>query len=165
MGKVSVGILSDTHGYLDARIAEKIQACDYVVHAGDIGKSSVLDELKPYSKVIAVRGNNDFGESLISLNSREQLELPGGLLIVEHGHRLGGFPEHDELRWAHAEARIIVYGHTHKRVIDKASEPWVVNPGAAGRERNKGGPSCLVLQASSARWAIEEIVFSDSEAA
>ena len=105
MANVSVGILSDTHGHLDVRVAEKLQTCDYVVHAGDVGKSSVLDELKPHSKVIAVRGNNDFSDGLISLNSQERLELPGGLLIVEHGHQYGHFPDHADLRSQHAEAR------------------------------------------------------------
>ena len=49
-------------------------------------------------------------------------------------------PDHTDLRWDHADARLIVYGHTHIRVVDQKEVPWVVNPGASGKVRNHGGP-------------------------
>lgn len=171
--QISVGILSDTHGYLDNRIAEVIRDCDYAIHAGDIMGAHILNELQPRKSVIAVAGNNDLPATwnkdevtiLSALPESAQLELPGGLIIIEHGHRLGGCPDHDQFRWDHAEARLVIYGHTHKRVIDKTAEPWVVNPGAAGSERTKGGPSCLILYASKSEWTIETILFADTVAA
>ena len=170
---VKVGILSDTHGYLDSRIAEVIRDCDHAIHAGDIMGAQVLEQLQPRNTVVAIAGNNDFpalwdrSEAAIvsALPKTAQLELPGGMIKVEHGHRFGAHPDHEQLRWDHAEARLIVYGHTHKRVIDQNAEPWVVNPGAAGRERTKGGPSCLVLNASEAEWKIETILFAGSAVA
>lgn len=170
---VKVGILSDTHGYLDSRIAEVIRECDYAIHAGDIMGAHVLSQLRPRQSVIAVAGNNDFpamwdkSEATIvsALPSTSQMELPGGLVKIEHGHRFGAYPDHDQLRWDYAEARLVVYGHTHKRVIDQNAEPWVVNPGAAGKERTKGGPSCLILNASESEWIIETVLFADTEAA
>jgi uncharacterized protein len=169
---VTVGILSDTHGYLDARIAAVVNRCDFVIHAGDICGAHVLGQLRPRKRLIAIAGNNDTralwdaNEATVvdKLPDRERLDLPGGSIVIEHGHRLGGFPDHDQLRWDHADARVIVYGHTHKRVIDQSSEPWVINPGAAGRERTKGGPSCLVLTASANDWRIEASVFEDAAA-
>jgi hypothetical protein len=163
--QIKVGILSDTHGFLDERIADVIRQCDYAVHAGDIGKFDIIKALQPKKETFAVRGNTDYGAGLDSLPDKKQIELPGGFIVVEHGHRHGGFPDHDALRKNHAEARLIIYGHTHKRVIDIGSEPWVVNPGAAGKERTKGGPSCLVLSASETEWHIETFLFEDSEAA
>jgi putative phosphoesterase len=174
MGKsVTVGILSDTHGYLDQRIAEVITNCDYAIHAGDIMGAHVLEQLQPRQSVIAVAGNNDHAaiwkeeeaEIVSALPESTSLELPGGTIRIEHGHRLGGFPDHDQLRWDHAEVKLVVYGHTHKRIIDQQAEPWIVNPGAAGRERTKGGPSCLVLHASEAEWRFETVLFADSAAA
>ena len=44
-------------------------------------------------------------------------------------------------------------------MVDKTEEPWIVNPGAAGQVRNNGGPSCLVVHASSERWEIEAFRF------
>ncbi len=171
--KVTVGILSDTHGYLDNRIAKVIRDCDYAIHAGDIMGAHILDQLQPRKSVIAIAGNNDLPSiwnkdevTIVSaLPKTAQLKLPGGIVNIEHGHRLGNYPEHEQLRWDHAEARLVVYGHTHKRIVDQDAEPWVVNPGAAGKERTKGGPSCLILHASEAEWLIDTILFEDKAAA
>ena len=165
-----VAIISDTHGHLDERIASIVKTCDYVVHAGDISSASVLDSLEPrHGKIIAVAGNNDHphmwsaSESHIAggLPTIAELALPGGKLIVEHGHEHGMHsPSHDSLREAHSDARVIVYGHTHKLVIDKSHTPWVINPGAAGRTRTGSGPSCLILIADKNQWSIESQRFS-----
>ena len=170
---VTVGILSDTHGYLDQRIAEVIRDCDYAIHAGDIMGAHILEQLHPRKVVIAVAGNNDVAamwnrneaDIVSALPKSTSLKLPGGTIGIEHGHRLGGFPDHDQLRWDHADVKMVVYGHTHKRVIDLQAEPWIVNPGAAGKERTKGGPSCLILSANETEWTIETVLFADTAAA
>ena len=84
------------------------------------------------------------------------LALPGGKLVVEHGHRHDWHrPSHDALRNTHADAKMVVYGHTHKQVIDQQQMPWVVNPGAAGQIRNGGSSKCLILTTSDTRsWEI-----------
>lgn len=166
---VTVGILSDSHGFLDPRIADVVNQCEYIVHAGDIFNAHVLEQLKAKKKLIAVAGNNDYAafwneeeaEVVEALPDKCKLELPGGLLIVEHGHRLGNHPEHDNFRKDHAEARLVVYGHTHHRIIDQQAEPWVVNPGASGKTRTHGGPSCLVLHASEFEWKIDTVLFAE----
>jgi predicted phosphodiesterase len=85
---------------------------------------------------------------------------------VEHGHTHGHQqPSHESLRKTHPNARVIVYGHTHKQVCDKDETPWVINPGAAGATRTRGGPSCLVLTASDEQeWSIEALRFSEQAA-
>ena len=109
--------------------------------------------------------HQDESDIVSALPKSASLDLPGGTVIIEHGHRLGGNPEHDQFRWDHAEARLVVYGHTHKRIIDQDAEPWIVNPGAAGQERTKGGPSCLILHTSKDEWRFETVVFADSDVA
>jgi putative phosphoesterase len=167
---VTVGILSDSHGFLDPRIKNTVNGCDYIVHAGDIFNAYVLEQLKPKKELIAVAGNNDFpafwdeseADVVKALPKNSRLELPGGLLVVEHGHRLGNQPDHDDFRLDHADARLIVYGHTHRRAIDQKEEPWVVNPGASGEVRTHGGPSCLILHAGEGEWKIDTILFEDT---
>ena len=92
----SVAIVSDTHGWLDSRVAEIVAGCDHAVHAGDIGNKSVLESLRPRSgRVVAVRGNNDVPSKwpeqdlsvLAELPTHALLDLPGGKLAVVHGHR------------------------------------------------------------------------------
>lgn len=167
---ISVGILSDSHGYLDPRVKDSVNQCDYIIHAGDIFNADVLEQLRPKKELIAVAGNNDYesawdeneADIVNALPQNAKLELPGGLLVVEHGHRLGNMPDHDDLRWDHAEARLIVYGHTHRRVIDQKEEPWVINPGASGKVRTHGGPSCLILQVNGDDWTIDTLLFKDA---
>lgn len=164
-----VAIVSDTHGVISPDVVAVVKSCDIAIHAGDIGRQRVLDMLQPVSgKVLAVLGNNDSAalwaageaDAVNALPQVAKLELPGGTLVVEHGHRHGWHtPDHEKMRHAHPHAKMIVYGHTHIKTIDQTDKPWVVNPGAAGNTRNNGGPSCLVLHASEADWAIEKFRF------
>jgi len=166
---VRVAIVSDTHGHLYPDIKAVVERCDVAVHAGDIGSRRVLDLLQQATgHVVAVRGNNDVPglwagnelDVLDTLPTVAELLLPGGRLAVEHGHVHGHTtPDLGKLRAAHPGARVIVYGHTHKLLIDRAKAPWVVNPGAAGRIRNDGGPSCLVLHAAKESWDVEALKF------
>ena len=171
---VRVAILSDTHGFLDPRIAEIVASCEVAVHAGDIGGAGVLKGLLPQRrKVLAVRGNNDTrdrwspAESAIldKLPFEAALDLPGGRLIVVHGDRAGtAQTRHDRLRKTYPAARVIVYGHSHRLTCDQGRNPWVLNPGAAGRSRTFGGPSCLLLVAGKKNWRVEKVRFRNQAA-
>jgi len=157
-------LLSDTHGVLDERIAALAAECDVAVHAGDVGNADVLEALRSACpRVVAVRGNNDVtskwprGErdALDALEEGADVELPGGVLSATHGDAYAPKTRHARLRAAFPHARGIVYGHSHRLVIDDAQTPWVLNPGAAGRARTYDGPSCLVLYASMKTWRVE----------
>jgi putative phosphoesterase len=157
-------ILSDTHGQLDVRIGALAQDCDVVMHAGDVGSSNVLDALRAGgASVVAVRGNNDVpskwprGErrELDALEDEARIDLPGGTLIAVHGDRYTPATRHARLRRAYPDARAVVYGHSHRLIVDDAATPWILNPGAAGRARTYGGPSCLVLEARPRTWRVE----------
>ena len=152
-----VVLLSDTHGFVAPFIKEMARVADCVVHAGDIGGLSVLESIRPDNgELIAVRGNNDppgkwpYDNSARSadLSESAQVDLPGGVLAVEHGHRIRDTRHyHQRLRAKYPAARAIVYGHTHIRRCDCSQAPWVLNPGAAGQEDTKGGASCMLLDA------------------
>jgi uncharacterized protein len=162
---VTVAIVADTHGWLDARVAALAARCDFAVHAGDIGALRVLQELHPRRGVVlAVRGNNDVPEKwhagerdvLGELPSEATLELPGGRLHVLHGDRAGA-PRglHERMRRRYQEEWAVVSGHSHRLCCDLEALPWILNPGAAGRQRTRGGPSCLLLHASRDAWQVE----------
>lgn len=171
---VRVCILSDTHGELDPRILAVVAACDLCLHAGDIGGNAVLERLRRASpSVVAILGNNDVAakwptserEILRTLPPLASLELPGGRLAVEHGHRANPVSlRHAQLRARYPDAKAVVYGHSHRLAVDQQTLPWVLNPGAAGGSRTFGGPSCLVLTASSRRWTVEIRRFSPDKA-
>ena len=133
-----IAIVSDTHAYLDARIEQLIAECDYAIHAGDVMDARILARMRPRQQLFAVAGNND--EQGVWCGKEErftrrlpdivELELPSGRICVEHGHRFGfAQPDHEGLRAAHPEARLVIYGHTHKQLIDQSRDPWIANPG------------------------------------
>jgi uncharacterized protein len=160
---VRVLLISDTHGALDPRVLAQARECDLVVHAGDIGAAGVLDQLAAAApRVVAIRGNNDVAAKwprtdaarLESLPVFADIALPGGLLVAVHGDRLPAPTRHSRLRRLHPHARAVVCGHSHRLAIDCSGQPWVLNPGAAGRVRTFGGPSALWLDADAGRWAV-----------
>ena len=169
MDKLTVCIISDTHGYIDPRILALANNSDYVLHAGDIGNTAVLSALKPRCGVHAVRGNNDVPfkwrdedhDMLHSLEWQQRIELPGGVIVLDHGHTYNPVAKrHDKLRQQYPDARAIIYGHSHVMLVDDIEPIWVLNPGAAGKQRTKGGPSCLMLDIDDEDWKVQEIRFS-----
>lgn len=170
-----VAIISDTHGSINNHVLQAISGCEQIVHAGDICGAHVLSQLREICPLVtAVAGNNDVPglwaeietQIVAALPEVTQIQLPGGILAIEHGHQHGMHkPDHASLRAAHPEARAIVYGHTHKMLVDDEQSPWVVNPGAAGATRTNGGPSCLILSIESDSWDFEMLRFDDEIAA
>lgn len=161
---ITVAVVSDTHAHLDARIAALIKDCDYALHAGDVCGVNVLNAMQPKSgEVYAVAGNNDIycHDSETPLPDQLTLDIAGGRIAIEHGHRFGGMPSHTALREAHPDAHVIVYGHSHHQTVDQTATPWVINPGAAGKERTNGGPSCLVLECvPNTAWQVKTYRFT-----
>lgn len=162
-------LLSDTHGRLHPQILDLALQVDYIVHAGDIGHPAVLNQLADTgATLVIIRGNNDTPDRwpvegrdrLAALGDTAGLSLPGGELAVEHGHRANPLARrHDVLRQRHPTARLIVYGHSHRQLIDDTSEPWIANPGAGGRSRTYGGSGCILLTASQDEWSLATFQF------
>jgi putative phosphoesterase len=157
---ITVGIISDTHGFIHLDIVNLINQCDIAIHSGDIVDEKTLLQLKPKQQLIAIQGNND--EHLTQLKKVEKLNISGVNIVVDHGHTHGRKqPSHDLLRCSYPNAKIIIYGHTHKQIIDKTSIPWIINPGAAGKTRNQGSSKCLILTINSEQdWQIISHTFN-----
>jgi len=161
-----ITIISDTHGIIDENIIPFLKKTDVIIHAGDIMNTKIIDQLNSYcDNVVLVAGNNDIPErfsdpedkEIISrLNKVEQLEIDKNIITVEHGDRFGHHPSHDDLRFEYPNSKLVVYGHTHNQVCDKNSNPWIVNPGAAGHTRNNdGGPCFMEIQIDNNNWEIQ----------
>jgi hypothetical protein len=125
--------------------AEALAALDgaeLILHAGDVGTLSVLRELGGIAPVRAVYGNVD--DPAMGLPSSVDLELEGLRVHMSHGHELGS-PRPDNLVERY-QADVIVYGHTHKPLIETHGGTLVVNPGAAGPRRFNLQPSVALLR-------------------
>jgi putative phosphoesterase len=163
---VTIAVISDTHAHLDSRIIEIIRECDIAVHAGDICGSEILESMQPKTgKVYAVTGNNDPFCHATNTQLPKVLSFTvfGEKITIEHGHEHGHHkPDHELLRQAHNDSKLVIYGHTHKQVIDQEASPWILNPGAAGKTRNHGGPSCLIINCfEDKEWHVDKYRFSD----
>lgn len=142
-----IGVISDTHGRLRKEVFDCFRDVQHILHAGDVGPPDILVELESIAPVTAVWGNTDGFELRARTQAVAQLELAGNRIVVEHGDRLGT-PTPERLRDAHPRARVIVYGHTHRPLVDDTDEVLVVNPGSAGAARFGIPPSVGILTLS-----------------
>ena len=131
-----IGIISDTHGFLDSRILDWFSGVDEIWHAGDIGTLNVLEQLEAYKPVRAVHGNID-GREIRSILPEDQLFSCAGIRVwITH---IAGYPGkyHSRVRNRLKETHpgLLVCGHSHilKVMYDKSNQLMYMNPGAAGK--------------------------------
>lgn len=122
-----IAILSDTHGLLRPRVLELAAGSDRILHAGDVGKASILERLREIAPVEAVCGNMDRGE-LSRLPAVAAGELAG--LPCRMTHR-----REDIANLWTREARLIVFGHSHRPELEWRGGCLLLNPGAVGARR------------------------------
>lgn len=132
---MKIGIISDTHSYLDDRILHQLKDCEQVWHAGDFGSVEVSDTLSAQNKLIGVYGNID-GKELRAIHPLEQTWEVGGLLV--YMTHIAGYPGTYKAKARKAidelQPDIVVTGHSHitKVVRDPKHGHFHINPGAAG---------------------------------
>jgi putative phosphoesterase len=133
---VRLGIISDTHGLLRPEVFDAFKDVDHILHAGDIGAYDLITALEAIAPVTAVYGNTDDGEVRAKLSKVAKLELDGFEIVVTHGHQFGHDVVPLQLHGAFPDADIIVYGHTHRPLLEIVDVVvTVMNPGGAGRRR------------------------------
>jgi putative phosphoesterase len=124
-----IGLISDTHGLLRPEAVAFLRGCDHILHGGDIGPASILEELAAIAPLTAVRGNNDTAGWAAALPEAVSIDLAGARLFVLHDLR--------RLALDPIEAGIdaIVAGHSHRPRIETHGGVLHVNPGSAGPRR------------------------------
>ena len=131
-----VGILSDTHGYWDERLANFFAECDELWHAGDIGNIETADLIGGFKPLRAVHGNIDDSKVRISFPKIIQFKCEGVDVLITH---IGGYPNRYESSILpiirEKKPKLFICGHSHilKVIYDKKYELLHVNPGAAGK--------------------------------
>ena len=130
-----IGLLSDTHGFLDKNIFKVFKDVDEIWHAGDIGTLQLCDELKNFKLFYAVFGNIDGKEIRAEFPLNLFLEREGFKILLTH---IGGYPgkyNPDARKVIEAEKPgLFICGHSHilKVMFDKQNNLLHINPGAAG---------------------------------
>jgi hypothetical protein len=131
-----IGLLSDTHSYLDPAVFKHFQECDEIWHAGDIGEIEVLDELNKFKPTRAVYGNIDAAIIRKECPLHQRFMCEGVDVWITH---IGGYPKRYSPPIKEAikknPPKLFISGHSHilKVMYDKDLGLLHMNPGAAGK--------------------------------
>jgi putative phosphoesterase len=131
----TIGLISDTHSYINKSILDFFKDVDEIWHAGDIGSLEVVHKLENMKPLKAVFGNIDGTEIRMLFNEIERFRCENIDVILIH---IGGYPGKysKEVKKLISEkpAQLFISGHSHilKVIYDKKLGMMHINPGAAG---------------------------------
>ncbi len=135
---VKIGLLSDTHSYLDPSLLPVLEDCDEIWHAGDLGSLALLNQLHNLKKPLkVVYGNIDGHDIRIDVPEHLVWYTEKMKILMTH---IGGYPGHYtsnvRRRLLAEKPDIYICGHSHilKVIYDKQLQLLHINPGACGRE-------------------------------
>lgn len=132
-----IGVLSDTHGFLDPAIPDLFGSCDEIWHAGDIGDGPIITELEKVAPVRAVHGNIDSPTIRNQHPEDDIFDCAGAKVLLTHiagnGNR---FPKRAQSLLKDHKPQVLVCGHSHilKVQFIPRHNLLFLNPGACGRQ-------------------------------
>jgi putative phosphoesterase len=130
---MKIGVISDTHNFLDPSVARLFKGVDHILHGGDIGLPGILQELEEIAPVTAVLGNTDdpgFGYRLT-----EVAELSGLKFLLHHIVNPRAPGEAMLERLARHRPDVVIFGHTHVPFSETINGVLYFNPGYAAKNR------------------------------
>lgn len=129
---MKIGVLSDTHGFLDPKIFKLFANVEHIFHAGDIGNASLILELGQIAPVTAVLGNNDAG---LNFKETEVAQLAGRKFLLHH-ILVPSFPREGlRERLERENPDVVIFGHSHEPYCETIGRTLYLNPGYAGKPR------------------------------
>lgn len=154
-------IVSDTHRRHDnlIEILDRVQPLDMLIHLGDAEGEEDYIELLAGCPVEIVAGNNDF---FSDLPREKSLKIGKYRVLLTHGHYYGVNMGIADIE-TEAAARgydIVMFGHTHRPIIDYGKDVIALNPGSISFPRQEGRkPSCIMMKTDKNRDAEFEIIY------
>jgi uncharacterized protein len=126
--RVKIGVISDTHGLMRPQALQALRGSELILHAGDIGAPTILEQLEAIAPVTAIRGNNDTDAWAMQIPERVDLELEGVRVHMLHNVKELGATD---------GTRVVIAGHSHRPLIERRDGVMYLNPGSAGPRRFK----------------------------
>jgi putative phosphoesterase len=126
---MTIGVISDTHGLLRPEALAALQGSDLIIHAGDVGKREILEQLQAIAPTTAVRGNVDTASWAMTLALTEVVTVGDRSFYVLHD--LAAL----DLDPKAAGVTVVISGHTHKPSAETRDGVLYLNPGSAGPRR------------------------------
>jgi putative phosphoesterase len=127
--RMTIGVISDTHGMLRTQAWEALRGCELILHAGDVGAEDVLHELERIAPVVAVRGNVDVEVWARRLPLSEMSEFKSKSFYILH--RIADL----DLKPSAAGVDAVIFGHSHRPSMEWRDGVLYFNPGSAGPRR------------------------------
>ena len=130
-----IGLMSDTHGFLDEKVLKYFEACDEIWHAGDIGTVEVADKVEAFKPFRAVYGNIDGADIRRCYPLDLRFDCEGLDVLITH---IGGYPNRYSKRVREVmldnTPKLFISGHSHilKVMPDSKFDLLHINPGACG---------------------------------
>jgi hypothetical protein len=137
-----VGLISDTHGYFDARLPDVFRGVERILHAGDIGGLEVIERLETIAPVVAVRGNMDSPTIASRFPADTTVEIGGISIYLIHRPQ---DPDGQVARPGESVS-VVVQGHTHRSLVEEKGGMLYVNPGTAGKTLTFAGRTVALLE-------------------
>jgi len=131
---MKIGVISDTHNFLDPKIPELFAGVGHILHAGDIGTPGILVELELIAPVTVVGGNTDDPAWRYAL--AKTVELGGRKFFIQHIVHPHDLKENRQRRQARERPDAVVFGHTHQRFCETIAGLLYFNPGYAGQPKS-----------------------------
>jgi uncharacterized protein len=128
-----IGVISDTHDFLDPKIPKLFAGVEHILHAGDIGAPVILLELEQIAPVTAVGGNTD--DPGYHYQQTQAVQLAGRNFVVHHIVNPHAPPDAITERLARERLDAVAFGHTHKPFCQTIGSTLYFNPGYAGKSR------------------------------
>ncbi len=131
----SIGLISDTHDFLDPLVFKYFADVDEIWHAGDIGTAGLADQLSAFKPLRAVYGNIDGAELRRMFKEDLFFEIEGLKVFITHiGGYPGRYPDRIKVKLRDFKPGLFICGHSHilKVMFDKQHQLIHMNPGAAG---------------------------------
>jgi hypothetical protein len=152
-----IGLISDTHGLMRQEALTALQGTDLIIHAGDVGKPGIIEQLRAVAPVVAVRGNVDKGAWASQLPMTAVAEAGSVLIYVLHDI------QQLDLDPAAAAFNIVVSGHSHKPSHTERAGVMYLNPGSAGPRRFQLPIAVARLDLRRSPWSVEFIDVSEED--
>ncbi len=132
-----IGLISDTHGWLDTAYQKHFANCDEIWHAGDFGMVAIADELKNFKPLRGVYGNIDGYDIRSEYPETLCWKCEEVSVLMLH---IGGYPPkynpNSKKLIKELKPQLFISGHSHilKVMFDASTQCLHMNPGAAGKQ-------------------------------
>jgi putative phosphoesterase len=139
-----IGVISDTHNFLDPKIPSLFKGVDHILHGGDVGLQNLKRDLERVAPVTAVMGNTD--DASLGYPMTEVVDLAGRKFLVHHIVNPRSLEETLHSRIKREKPAVVVFGHTHKPFSQTIDGILYFNPGYAGKSRFGMDRTIAILQ-------------------